>query len=106
MKSGISTFQTIMTEKLCLQWNDYKENVNSAFGRLRSDKELIDVTLACEDGKQIEAHKVVLPSSSPLFGEILQRSKNLHPYLIFVIFLHWQNFWRIKFTPKNANFSR
>ena len=29
-----------------------------------------------------------------------------HPYLIFVIFLHMQNFWRIKFTPKNANFSR
>ena len=27
-------------------------------------------------------------------------------YLIFVIFLHKQNFWRIKFTPKNANFSR
>ena len=26
------------------------------------------------------------------------------PYLIFVIFLHRQNFWRIKFTPKNANF--
>ena len=24
--------------------------------------------------------------------------------LIFVIFLHRQNFWRIKFTPKNANF--
>ena len=27
-------------------------------------------------------------------------------YLIFVIFLHGQNFWRKKFTPKNANFSR
>ena len=27
-------------------------------------------------------------------------------YLIFVIFLHGQNFCRIKFTPKNANFSR
>ena len=27
-------------------------------------------------------------------------------YLIFAIFLHGQNFWRIKFTPKNANFSR
>ena len=27
-------------------------------------------------------------------------------YLIFVIFLLGQIFWRIKFTPKNANFSR
>ena len=25
-------------------------------------------------------------------------------YLSF--FLHWQNFWKTKFTPKNANFSR
>ena len=78
LKSGISTFLTIMTEKLCLQWNDYKENVNSAFGRLRSDKEFTDVTLTCEDGKQIDAHKVVLASSSPFFEEILQRSKNPH----------------------------
>ena len=27
---------------------------------------------------------------------------NVSSYLIFVIFLHKQNFWRIKFTPKNA----
>ena len=27
-----------------------------------------------------------------------------YSYLIFVIFLHGQNFWRVKFTPKNANF--
>ena len=27
-------------------------------------------------------------------------------YLIFVIFLHGQSFWRMKFTPKNANFLR
>ena len=38
-----------MSEKLCLQWNDFKENVNSAFGRLRDDKEFTDVTLAYED---------------------------------------------------------
>ena len=40
----------IMSEKLCLQWNDFKENINIAFGRLRCDKEFTDVTLACEDG--------------------------------------------------------
>ena len=27
-----------MAEKLCLQWNDFKENVNSAFGKLRKSK--------------------------------------------------------------------
>ena len=42
-----------MSEKLCLQWNDFKENVNSAFGKLRDDKEFTDVTLVCEDGEQM-----------------------------------------------------
>ena len=41
-----------MSEKLCLQWNDFKANVNYAFGRLRDDNEFTDVTLACEDGQQ------------------------------------------------------
>ena len=31
-----------------------------------------------------------------------KRVRGVDPYLIFVIFLHEQNFWRIKFTPKNA----
>ena len=61
-----------MSEKLCLQWNDFKDNVNAAFASLRNDKEFADVTLAFEDGHQIEAHKVILASSSPFFGEILQ----------------------------------
>ena len=63
-----------MSEKLCLQWNDFKANVNSAFGRLRDDKEFTDVTLACEDGQQMEAHKVILAASSPFFEKILQTS--------------------------------
>ena len=36
------------SEKLCLKWNDFQENLNSAFGVLRNDKEFSDVTLACE----------------------------------------------------------
>ena len=70
-----------MSEKLCLQWNDFKENVNSAFGRLRDDKEFSDVTLACEDGQQMEAHKVILAASSPFFEKILQRNKHPHPLI-------------------------
>ena len=70
-----------MSEKLCLQWNDFKENVNSAFGRLRDDKEFTDVTLASEDGQQMEAHKVVLAAASPFFEKILQRNKHSHPLI-------------------------
>ena len=68
-------------ERLCLQWNDFKENVSSAFGDLREDKDFTDVTLACEDGQQVEAHKVVLIASSPFFLNILKRNKHPHPLI-------------------------
>ena len=68
-------------EKLCLQWNDFKENISSAFGDLRQDKEFTDVTLACEDGQQVEAHKAVLVASSPFFLSILKRNKHPHPLI-------------------------
>ena len=71
------------SEKLCLKWNDFQENLNSAFGSLRNDKELVDVTLACEDGSIIAAHKVILATSSPFFMEILAKNKHPHP-LIFM----------------------
>ena len=74
---------TSADKKLCLQWNDFKENVSSAFGDLRQDQEFTDVTLACEDGQQVEAHKVVLVASSPFFLNILKRNKHPHP-LIFM----------------------
>ena len=67
------------SEKLCLKWNDFQINVNSAFGRLRNDQDLCDVTLVCEDGKELKAHKVVLAASSPFFLELLKPSKHPHP---------------------------
>ena len=36
-----------MGEHLCLQWSDFRENVDSAFGRLRYDKVFADVALGC-----------------------------------------------------------
>ena len=68
-------------EKLCLQWNDFSENIRSAFGRLRDDLDFTDVTLACEDGQLIEAHRFALISSSPLFFELLKNLKHPHPMI-------------------------
>ena len=67
-----------MSEKLCLKWNDFQENLNSAFGSLREDKAFTDVTLACVDGKQLEAHKVILAASSPFFKNLLGKNKHAH----------------------------
>ena len=69
------------TEKLCLQWNDFKENIISSLKDLREDREFTDVTLACEDGQQVEAHKIVLVSSSPFFMELLKKNKHQHPLI-------------------------
>ena len=46
-------------EKVCLEWSDFQENIVSSFGALKEDQDFLDVTLACEDGQQVEAHKVV-----------------------------------------------
>ena len=70
-----------MAEKLCLQWNDFQENVKSAFGHLRGTSDFADVTLACEDGRQIEVHKVALASLSPFFQRILKRNEHSHPLI-------------------------
>ena len=59
--------EVTMSEKLWLLWNDFQENVSTTFGSLRNDNDFTDVTLACEDGYQMEAHKVILASSSPFF---------------------------------------
>ena len=69
------------SEKLLLQWNDFGENITSSFKELREDTEFTDVTLACEDGQQIEAHKVVLASSSPFFMDLLKKNKHPHPLI-------------------------
>ena len=70
-----------MSEKLCLKWNDFQENVKTAFVSLREDKDFSDVTLACEDGQQFEAHKVILAASSPFFQNLLKRNRHDHPLI-------------------------
>ena len=70
-----------MSEKLCLQWNDFQKNIKSAFENLREDKDFKDMTLVCEDGQQVEAHKVILAASSPTFKTLLGRNKHPHPLI-------------------------
>ena len=70
-----------MSEKLCLKWNDFQENVNTVFTSLREDREFSDVTLVCEDGHQLEAHKVILVASSAFFLNLLKKSRHPHPLI-------------------------
>ena len=69
------------SEKLCLQWNEFQNIVIGAFEDLRNDGDLTDITLTCEDGKQIETHKIILAAASPFFLDILKRNKHPHPLI-------------------------
>ena len=68
-----------MSEKLSLRWDDFQDNTQKAFGNLREGSDFVDVTLVCEDGQQVEAHKVILAASSPFFQNVLSRNKHPHP---------------------------
>ena len=74
---------TTTPQKLCLNWKNFQNNISTAFRELRSDTDFTDVTLACEDGQILSAHKVILASSSPFFMNILKTYKNPNP-LIFM----------------------
>ena len=49
----VSTFETKMNEKVCLQWNDFRDDLHTAITNLRKDTDFTDVTLVCEDGSKV-----------------------------------------------------
>jgi len=67
-------------DKFCLRWNDFENNISTAFRELRDDKDFFDVTLACEDN-QIQAHKVILSACSPFFKSVLKKNPHQHPLI-------------------------
>ena len=69
--------------KFSLQWNEFDSVATKTFKDLLLDNNFTDVTLACEDDNQINAHKIILSSASPFFERIfLKNSKaNLLVYL-------------------------
>jgi len=68
------------SEKFCLRWNDFENNISCAFRELREDKDFFDVTLACEE-EQVLAHKVILSACSPFFRAVLRKNPHSHPLL-------------------------
>jgi len=68
------------SEKFCLRWNEFENNISQAFKELRDDKDFFDVTLVCDD-EQLQAHKVILSACSPFFRNVLRRNPHQHPLL-------------------------
>ena len=69
------------SEKFCLKWNDFQQNIASSYQELQQHPDFSDVTLVCEETEQIEAHRIILSACSPFFNTILKRNKHSHPMI-------------------------
>ena len=59
-------------EQFCLRWNDFQQCIKTTFTDLRDESEFMDVTLSCDGGEQVKAHKVILSACSNLFKQMLR----------------------------------
>ena len=69
-------------EQFCLQWNDFQQCIKTTFAGLREESDFMDVTLFCEGGEQVLAHKVVLSSCSLTFKQLLRNNPSKHPVIV------------------------
>ena len=81
MSNDNSVDEKMSMEKYSLSWNEFGADVQSTFRNLLNDKNFTDVTLVSCDRKQIEAHKVILGSSSSFFQQIFLENPHQHPLL-------------------------
>lgn len=65
-----------------LKWNNYSNHITNAFDSLRSQEDLVDVTLCC-DGRKIRAHKVLLSACSIYFRDVFKENPCQHPVIVF-----------------------
>ena len=70
-----------LSEKFCLKWDDFQQNIVTSYHDLRKDSAFCDVTLVCEEDQQIEAHRIILTACSPFFSSVLKRNNHPHPMI-------------------------
>ena len=68
-------------DKFCLKWSHFETNIRQSFKELREDQNQFDVTLATDDGYQIQAHKIILSAGSLFFGKIFAKTHHPHPFI-------------------------
>ena len=72
---------TNLSEKFCLKWDDFQQNLVTSYHDLRKDPDFCDVTLVCEEDQQIETHIIILAACSPFFRTVLKKNKHSHPVI-------------------------
>ena len=70
-----------MEKENLFSWVGFESHTVKTFKALYSDSTLSDVTLVCEDGGQIQAHKAILSACSHLFKRIILTNPHTHPLI-------------------------
>ena len=60
---------------------NFETFTKGTFRNLLNDEDFTDVTLACDDGQLVKAHKVILAAASPFFKRILGQAAHPHPLI-------------------------
>ena len=63
-------YRNMVLETCRLKQADFQTHISQQIGMLRNSGGSSDVTLVCEDGKKILAHKTILTISSPFFKSL------------------------------------
>jgi len=58
-------------EAFCLKWNDFQMSITSSFSGMRSDSDLLDVTVQC-GSTPLQAHRLILSACSAWFREVFR----------------------------------
>jgi hypothetical protein len=69
---------------MLLSWTDFATNASSTFKQVWNDQDFTDVTLATADNQQIQAHKMIISSSSTLFRNILANNPQQKDPIIYL----------------------
>ena len=77
-----------------VSWGGFQRNIKTSFAELAENNNFSDVTLACDDGKQLLAHKVVLCSSSKVFKQLLMKNPHQHP-LLYLRGVHYADLYNL-----------
>ena len=70
-----------MPQYFSLRWNNHPVNLVSGFSGLFNNEKLVDVTLAAE-GRQLQAHKMLLSACSDYFQSLFSVNPCQHPIVI------------------------
>ena len=69
------------TEFISLCWKEFQKTTTTTFTNLHGKEDFTDITLVCNTGRQIKAHKIILSAVSSFFKTIFERNPHQHPLI-------------------------